>query len=461
EYTIEFDFKKDTSASVGKAIYFSSSLIVDIKEDGITVAVTTDQGTVWLKPSGIGINDTEWHTFSLTFSGVDGVAKLYMDGQVVASAAELDGAIQVGRSSADFYVGDPFGTGFDGVIDDVEFVRYAKTEEEIQNPGSQSTQSASYETAQDETAQQQENDSEEPTVESAEGADVLTGGAGADTFTFDSVEDSAPDRRDVLENFNASEGDKIFLDGLVEGDISFIGDNEFSLSGTQEQKLDIAAKNFGSGSVNLGRPDDFFNLDDMTLSVTFELNDLTSGKQALLWNHAQYGIMIEDNDLQVALRTDDGSLSYLKFPNALDDAGWHDVQVVMDSVAGTLDIWLDGDVLHSGSNVGYDINAGGSWDVTAGSKLGGSLLNGKIADVSIIDKVIDFNADGLAFDRMVEIDQDDDNTALDLATGDTQVRFDDETKILSVDLDGDLTADMEMELVGVNLQDLDNSNFLI
>ncbi|MBL6078750.1 M10 family metallopeptidase C-terminal domain-containing protein [Belnapia sp. T18] len=45
-------------------------------------------------------------------------------------------------------------------------------------------------------------------------------------------------------------------------------------------------------------------------------------------------------------------------------------------------------------------------------------------------------------------------------TGATQARFDDTTKVLSIDLGGDGTADMKIVLTGVNLADLDAGAFL-
>lgn len=478
EYTVEFDFKKDVGAEStgGYAIYFSSSLMVNIKEDGLTVTVITDQGTVRLKPDGIGINDADWHHLSVSFSGTDGVVNVYVDGVVVAAAAELEGAVQVGSSSAEFNIGYPFGTGFAGVIDDVNFVRYSMSDEQVQasyqdveipmETPVESAEEVTVVSAVDEVITGTSGDDVliggegDDTISGDDGSDFLTGGSGQDIFVYDEIFDSAVglDKRDTISDFDALGGDQISLQGALDGTFNFIGSSEFSASGGS---LESAADSFGNGIVNLGRSEDFFNLNDMTLSVTFELNDLVSGEQALVWNHTQYGVLVDGDDLKVALRTDAGKLSYLKFADAIDEAGWHDVQVVMDSAAGTLDVWLDGEILHSGSSDGYQIGGASSWDVTAGGKLGSSELNGKIADVSILDTAVDFNSDQLIFDRMVEIDTTDDDLHLDFVNNETQIRYDEDTNIMSLDTDGDLTADMEIELIGVSLSDLENSNFLI
>ena len=119
----------------------------------------------------------------------------------------------------------------------------------------------------------------------------------------------------------------------------------------ETQLLSDAADSFGDGVINFGRGDEFFGMTDLTLSATFELNDLDSGRQRLIWNPLQYGIeVINGDDLMVWIRTDSGGFDNLFFANAITDAGWHDTQVVMDSTAGTLEIWFDGEVIHSGSS---------------------------------------------------------------------------------------------------------------
>jgi len=64
-------------------------------------------------------------------------------------------------------------------------------------------------------------------------ADRLTGGAGADTFTYQDILDSGNDKhnRDVITDFNGSEGDVIDLSAIrfdTNGTLTFIGSNEFT-----------------------------------------------------------------------------------------------------------------------------------------------------------------------------------------------------------------------------------------
>jgi Ca2+-binding RTX toxin-like protein len=85
--------------------------------------VGTDQGTSWLKPTKIGIADSDWHRLTLTFSGDDGAAILYLDGDEVARLSGLEGAMQTGNASHDLHLGNLFKpeSSFTGLIDNLQF----------------------------------------------------------------------------------------------------------------------------------------------------------------------------------------------------------------------------------------------------------------------------------------------------------------------------------------------------
>jgi len=98
--------------------------------------------------------------------------------------------------------------------------------------------------------------------------------------------------------------------------------------------------------------------------------------------------------------------------------------------------------------------------VFAGGQGWGNNLNGQIADVSIIDKPVEISSEEMTYERTVSVDQFDELLDMDIATGITQVRFDDASDMLFIDVEGDQVADMQIELVGVDLNDLDQSSFL-
>ncbi len=301
------------------------------------------------------------------------------------------------------------------------------------------------------------------TIRGGLGRDELTGGEGADTFVFDRTIDSNADAygRDVITDFSAE--DKISFAGLVKNDFSFIGSSKFAYenydAAGQIQALEKAAQKLGSGEIDLGRDPSLFGMEDFTLSVAFELNSLDGGYQGLIWNHMQYGILVNNDGLRIALRNEGGGLVYKDIPGVISQTGWHDIQVTYDGGSGGLNVYMDGSLIHTETDTSISLSGPEYWNVTAGSKLGGSLLNGQIADVSVLDQVVAPDAEDTLYDRTIAFDDLDLAMKFDRSTGNTQVRYDEESGLLQADFNGDLEVDLEIELVGVNLADLSNDSF--
>ncbi|MCG8491219.1 MAG: right-handed parallel beta-helix repeat-containing protein [Sneathiellales bacterium] len=295
-------------------------------------------------------------------------------------------------------------------------------------------------------------------------ADELKGGAGADVFEFSQINDSSADSASHDKILDFQVGDKISFEGLVDGSLTYIGSQDFSghtyTAFDQHLGLEAAAAKLGDGIVNMGRDASMQGMDDFTISVTFEANSLDGGYQALLWSHTQYNIVLDDDLLKVGIRNTDGGMSYVKIPGAIDETGWHDVQMQLDSSANSLKIFVDGAEAYSGTADHLELTPAGSWDVTAGGTPWGSNLDGQVADVTILDEIVDIEQNANVYDRMVNLDSHDDYFAIDHSTGDAQVRYDEDTNMLYADLNGDQKVDMKLELVGVEEKDLDDSSFL-
>ncbi|MEH6525478.1 MAG: right-handed parallel beta-helix repeat-containing protein [Sneathiella sp.] len=295
---------------------------------------------------------------------------------------------------------------------------------------------------------------------------LLTGSADSDIFDFSqtTVGSTGQGTKYAIDGFGS--GDKISFEGIGSGSIEFLGGGEFyaqsSQAGNENWSLDNIAENFGSGEVSIGQDASLFDLaGDFTMSVTFELADLTSGKQALLYTHTNYGLYVQNDDLVFEFRQSDGSGNSIRVKDAIDNAGWNDVQVVHDAAAGTLEFWVNGESVYSGSDKDIEIQPASYWDALAGGAgWGGKQLNGQIADVSVINEALDIDGSQTTVARTVSIDNLDDNHAFDHYAGNTQITFDEPSQVLSVDFNGDQNADMEIELIGVSLSDLHASDFL-
>lgn len=121
EYSVLVDFKKDAGQELkgGKLVYMSGSYVVTLGADSITVQLGSSAGAKVIKVDKVGIADTDWHHLGLTFSGTEGVAKLFLDGKQVGSVGGLQDAVQVGNKGADLFIGGPFGNGFGGQVDNI------------------------------------------------------------------------------------------------------------------------------------------------------------------------------------------------------------------------------------------------------------------------------------------------------------------------------------------------------
>ena len=95
------------------------------------MSINTDKVSGGLNVNNVGIHNADWHRLALTFSGKDGSVILYLDGTEVGHLSGLDGAIQTGSAGQDFAVGDPWGQGFTGLIDNLEFWKGAFTPDAI------------------------------------------------------------------------------------------------------------------------------------------------------------------------------------------------------------------------------------------------------------------------------------------------------------------------------------------
>ena len=133
EYTLFVDFKKDAGNehSSGRLVDFPNTFAVFVEQDSIGVSVTTDQGTFRIRTGELGIRDSEWHKLALTFSGIDGTAILFLDGSEVGRFDGLFGAVQVGSVSHQLKLGDANGNSFDGLVDNLAFLKGQVNETDI------------------------------------------------------------------------------------------------------------------------------------------------------------------------------------------------------------------------------------------------------------------------------------------------------------------------------------------
>ncbi|MZR29691.1 LamG-like jellyroll fold domain-containing protein [Sneathiella litorea] len=389
-YTLTFDFKKEAGAedASGYAIYYSSSFVVKINADSIMAAVVTSNGTSWVTLDDVDINNTDWHQMTLTFSGEAGEAIFYVDGEEVATVSGLEGATQSGSAWHDFYVGGEFGDSFNGLVDNVMFAQGAITADQA---------GEAYANMVDGT----DTSNEEPVDETPEVPEEPVDETPEEPVDETPVEPEEPVDETPEEPVDGGNGNS---------DIPSLED-EIEIAA-----LDQAASNIGDGIINLGMGEEYFGHEDFTASVTFALDSLDDGRQRLLWNHTNYGVQVEDDDLVIYFAEDGGQMKVYTFENAITDTDWHDVQLVLDGDADTFSVYLDGQALRVDDAVTGGIADAKWWDVTVGGTAFQNTdeFQGKIADYSIIDQSLDIDASQSVFERTAYVDSFDEHNGSDL-----------------------------------------------
>ncbi|WCL53187.1 LamG-like jellyroll fold domain-containing protein [Gimibacter soli] len=140
----------------------------------------------------------------------------------------------------------------------------------------------------------------------------------------------------------------------------------------------------GSGYAKLGKPDVFFNPDELTVSFDLRSHGESTSTARVLWNHARYGVELTGDDLNFRLYTDTGgSYNVVVKDTGITDGNWHNASFTFDAAAGTLNVYVDGDLVGSKSGITGNIAAPAGWDVTVGGTPWGRNFDGDIANLNV------------------------------------------------------------------------------
>lgn len=133
EFTLSLGFRKDQGHEDdgGRIFYYSGTAVIDVTGSSLTLRAKTEEGTsLTLRAFDLNITDSDWHQITYTFSEETGEAILYLDGAEVARAEGLSGGQYTTPGHA-MYLGNPFGAGFEGVLDNALFLRAALDPAEV------------------------------------------------------------------------------------------------------------------------------------------------------------------------------------------------------------------------------------------------------------------------------------------------------------------------------------------
>ncbi|MDD9876282.1 MAG: FecR domain-containing protein, partial [Magnetovibrio sp.] len=254
--------------------------------------------------------------------------------------------------------------------------------------------------------------------------DTITGGSGNDQLTVNSSVSSLTD----------GGGNDVLIFGSNGGTVTGIDGWETVVGGSGTDVVGFAAGN-----------------QSVTVSGTIET--ITDGG---------------GNDV-LTLASSGATLASVSGIETINGGSGADTITVADSTAGTIDGGGGADVITAGSGADAIVGGGGADTLTGGS--GNDTFTYTATSQSAAgggDTITDFDAatgstsadkiilDGLKTGTFSFI-----GASAFSGGGNTEARFDDTTKLLQVDTNGDGTADLEITLSGVSLSNLDGTDFLV
>ena len=335
EMSLSFALKPDSGdAAAGDIIRVHGDWRVMLTQDGELLFDfhNADDERFILKSNGAGLTDGEWHAVSLVYDSAEGMARFFVDGQMVGEA-EMHGRTPPSGVGG-FAVGNPFGSNYNGLIDDIELRGEALDAEAV--------------------------------VRLHEDLAGLV--TGETQFAFDA-------------NYRLT-----FDDTTPAGDdIELRGD-----AAIESQDGGRVLVTDGEGDhVNLGRLEDVADSSQLSITLDFQ-RDEDNGSVRLLWNHTKYGVELSGGAINVVVGHEDGGVIRLKAGDVgVTNGDWHQVGVVLDETTGRVTAYLDGEVIIDEIVDGLSFSGLNRWDATlGGTAWGARSLDGQIDNVAFFDEIL-------------------------------------------------------------------------
>lgn len=197
-------------------------------------------------------------------------------------------------------------------------------------------------------------------------------------------EPSAPVEDATAPVDDGGEADFDFAQLLLDG--RFVGGAHVETSGGETSVVFDGSKDY----VKLGRLEEFQQSEQLTVSIEYAREFVSSHQERLVWNHEKFGLALEGDGLRVMIANTDGPFwqGFKINDLGLDDTDTHNISVAFDVETDNLQVVVDGDVVFETDDVDLEgVTADGrDWGWTLGSQFGHEFA-GEISDFSINDQV--------------------------------------------------------------------------
>lgn len=389
-YTLLADFRKDNPSDDGKIISFANSFVVQVKNNSMSVSVTTDKGTKWIHTSA-NVDDANWHKMALTFSSTGGTAELYLDGQNIATLTGLKGAVQVGNKRHDFHVGSNTGGAFDGLVDNVSFLSGDLSASQIKSlhdgsttvpnllgsvlntvsPGNQTQTPAPVTDTTTPTPTTDTSGSSGNNTDTGTTTPTTPTTSGGNTNTNTNTTGSSPAA--IAADFQGGIKDISAVSNASskKGAVTIVTDQ-----GSKVAKLG------DKGVITFKDTPDLFGNKAYTVMADFRKDNWNDDGKLISFADS-FVIQVKKNMMSVSVTTDQGT-KWIHTSAKVNDTNWHKVALTFDSGSGKAQLFLDGKVIGSISGLKGAIQVGDkSHDFHVGSPWGGS-FDGLVDNVAFL-----------------------------------------------------------------------------
>jgi len=172
-----------------------------------------------------------------------------------------------------------------------------------------------------------------------------------------------------------------------------IADGDLRRAAATDGRLRLVETEQGEAFLSLGRDPLFFGMSEFGLEVTFRMDRVRAAahrgeRQALVWNHARYGIEHRGGELVFHLWTGANGDAVLRSgPKPLFDEQWHTAKLVYTAASGEIAAFLDGRLVDRESGLEGAVGGPMTWDLLVGGTGSGGTFGGDIERVRLVTDV--------------------------------------------------------------------------
>lgn len=343
-FDISLTLQKDTAGGVGQIFNMHNTMRLQVESDGsLKFNLRTDDGGFNMRSDAGVLSNTNWADIRVFYDGVAGEMKLFLDGEVIASANAS--GYTTPETTQSFIIGGIWGPTLPAVVE--QFTISSPLAEGVVTSG----ETYSGQTPELQPLVVTEDETKAEPVEVA--PDPIEAPAVPRKTLLDiDFSDNGADKSDFGSSvFVKARGDEVFVDGREGEGFHLTGASDFAVSKENKQLL---------------------GLDNFELSLDVRLDE-AGGTGILMRQHTILDVQIlKGGAVQVKFSTDEGGHRLITNPGVINDTEWHNITLKFDNDAGELSLDVDG-VTEASIEAGGVTREESYWSLVLGNPWGESV----------------------------------------------------------------------------------------